>query len=136
MRVPRSLRIVGWVFLVFAAFSVWYMVAADYGYGAVSGTYKFRQDGETSTLVLKKDRTFVQERTRQGKTERAQGTWRRIGEGGVVFSPEFLKVTGQETRSDGQADGEVQKSFFQLIPSIVLGADRIRGPRFHRTLLR
>jgi hypothetical protein len=136
MRIPKPVRIAGWVFLALAAFWIWYMVAADYSYGAVAGTYSFRSDGEASTLILKKDRTFQQELTRQGKVESTRGTWRRIGEGGVVFSREFLAVEGQQVRPDGQADGEVQKSFLELIPSIVFEPGRVHGPRFHKKWFR
>jgi hypothetical protein len=108
------------------------MVAADYSYGAVAGKYSFRSDGEESTLILKKDQSFQQVLTRQGKVECVRGTWRRIGEGGVVFSKEFLTVKGQKVRPDGQADGNVEKSFLELIPSIVFEPDKDQGPRFHR----
>jgi len=107
------------------------MIAADYSYGAVAGTYAYRSNGEESTLILKKDRTFLEEVTREGKVESAQGTWRCVGAGGVVFSREFLAVKGQQVRSDGQADGEVEKSFLELIPSIVF-EPQFHGPRFHR----
>ncbi len=134
MKVPKFIRIAGWVFLLFAAFWIWYMVAADYSYSAVSGTYTFRLNGETSTLVLNKDQSFQQELKHHGKIEHVQGTWRRIGEGGVVFSKEFLSVSDVQAESDGSTYGEVQKDFFELIPSIVLGPDRDHGPRFHRKL--
>lgn len=80
----RDLRLLG----------IWYCVAADYSYGAVSGTYPLSLNGEVSTLILNKDRSFQQELSRDGKVERTQGSWRRLGEGGVVFSKEFLKVSG------------------------------------------
>ena len=134
MKVPKPVRIGGWIFLSFAVFSIWFMVAADYGYGAVSGTYTFRQGGESSTLTLRKDRTFRQKRDREGKIECAQGNWRRIGEGGVNFSKKFLPIGQIRAESDGSIYGEVQKSFLELIPSIVLGPDRYGGPRFHREL--
>jgi hypothetical protein len=51
---------------------------------------------ETSTLVLRPDHRFQQEISRAGKVERVQGSWRRIGEGGIVFSKEFLRVAGVE----------------------------------------
>jgi hypothetical protein len=136
MKVPKSARIVVWIFFALAAFWIWYMVAADYSYSAVSGTYTFRLDGEESTLVLNKDQSFQQELMRQGKVEHAQGTWRRIGEGGVVFSKEFLPVGDVQAESDGSTYGEVQKNFLELIPSIVLGPDRDHGPRFHIKLFR
>ena len=134
MRIPRPIRVLCWFVLALAVFWVWYMVAADYGYGTVSGTYRFQQSGESSTLILKKDRTFLQERNRQGEIERTQGVWHRSGEGGIDFSKEFLPIGQVPAESDGFTYGEVQKSFLELIPSIVLGPDREHGPRFHRQL--
>ena len=136
MRARLLVRVLSWFILAIALFSAWYVVAADYGYGMVSGTYRYRQGEETSTLILKKDGTFVQERIRKDKIEHAQGAWYRIGEGGIHFSKEFLPVDDVNSESDGTTYGEVQKSFLELIPSIVLGPDREHGPRFHRELLR
>jgi hypothetical protein len=131
MRIPKSVRISGLIIILIAVLWTWYMVAADYGYGAVSGTYVLRHDGEQSTLILKKDRSFQQVLNRQGKTERVQGRWRRVGEGGVVFSKEFLKLTGQEVRADGQADGKVRKQCLGLFLSINFEPDP-GGPMFHK----
>lgn len=124
------LKIIGAGALVLLIFCVWYWFAADYSYNAVSGTYSFQSNGESSVLILREDKVFLQERTSHGRTERTQGTWRRVGEGGVVFSAEFLPVGQINAGSDGSVYGEVQKSFLELIPSIVL----YNGPRFHRTL--
>lgn len=121
------------ILLSIVVFVAWYSVAADYGYAAVSGTYVLHHDQEISTLVLKPDRTFEQEVRRGGKVERAQGNWRRIGEGGIVFSKEFLKLTGQEVRTDGQADGEVKKRCLGLRMSIKLNPDQ-GGPIFRKKL--
>lgn len=123
------------ILLSIILFWVWYSVAADYGYQAVSGTYILQRGDETSTLVLRPDHSFQQELSRPGQVERAQGSWRRIGEGGIVFSKEFLKVTGQEVRPDGQADGEVRKRCLGLLLSINLDPGP-NGPTFHKKLLR
>jgi len=136
MKMSKPVRIIGWVILSLAAFWIWYMVAADYSYSAVAGTYIFQANGEKSTLVLMKDQSFQQELVRQDKVERTRGTWRRIGEDGVVFSKDFLPISGVNAEPDGSTYGEVQKSFFELIPSIVLGPDRDHGPRFHIQLFR
>ena len=136
MKVPKSVQINGWIFLSFAVFWIWYMVAADYSYGAIAGTYVYRADGEESTLALKKDQSFQQELIRQGKVERTQGSWRRIGEGGVVFSKEFLPVGDVQAASDGSTYGEVRKSFLELIPSIFLQTDGEHGPGFYRKWFR
>ena len=134
MKSTASARVAGGLLLMIGVFWVWYCVAADYSYGAVSGTYTLRLNGETSTLILDKDRTFQQELSRDGKVERAQGNWRRLGEGGVVFSKELLKVSGQEVRPDGQADGEVRKRL-GLFLSIAFNPDP-GGPVFRKKLFR
>jgi hypothetical protein len=123
------------ILLSIILFWVWYRVAADYGYAAVSGTYVLHGGDETSTLILRPDHIFEQELSRSGKVERAQGSWRRIGEGGIVFSKEFLNVAGQEVRPDGQADGEVKKRCLGLLLSINLNP-KPNGPTFHKKLLR
>jgi hypothetical protein len=123
------------ILLSIIVFWVWYSVAADYGYAAVSGTYTLQRGDETSTLVLRPDHSFQQEISRAGKVERAQGSWRRIGEGGIVFSKEFLRVAGEEVRPDGQADGEVKKRCLGLLLSINLNPSP-NGPTFHKKLLR
>jgi hypothetical protein len=122
------------IFLLVVLFFVWYSVAADYGYGAVTGSYSFGSNGEESTLVLRKDQSFQQEVKHDGRVERSQGTWRRIGEGGVVFSKEFLKLPGQVTRTNGEADGEVRKRF-GLFLSIGFNPDP-GGPVFHKRMFR
>jgi hypothetical protein len=127
-------RILWGICFLLILFWVSYSVVADYSYGAVSGTYTLTLNGETSTLILNKDRSFQQELSRNGKVERTQGSWRRLGEGGVVFSKEFLKVSGQEVRPDGQADGEVKKRF-GLFLSIDLNPDP-GGPVFHKQSFR
>ncbi len=83
-------KVTGAVVLLLAVFLLWYTVASDYGDAVTSGTYHLSQNGETSTLVLKPDHTFRQELSLSGELRRAEGSWRRIGEGGVVFSKEFL----------------------------------------------
>jgi hypothetical protein len=57
-----------------------------------------------------------------------------FGEGGVVFSTDFLIVGGQETRPDGQVGGDFKKRF-GLIPSIAFRPNP-GGPVFHKELLR
>ncbi len=120
--------------LALLLFWIWYWRAADYSYEAIVGTYAYSAHGETSQLVLNEDRTFLQERTLSGNTERAQGTWRRSGEGGVSFSKEFLPIGQVHPDSDGETYGEIKKVVLELIPSIVVGPDRENGPRFRKKL--
>ena len=105
-------------------FWAWYTWAADYGYSAVSGTYVFSNNGQQSTLVLSANREFHQELTHSGTVQRSVGTWRRVGEGGVVFSKEFQQVADERVRADGQVDGQVEKSFGGFFVSIVLHGDK------------
>jgi hypothetical protein len=135
MKITTLARVGCGILLPLSIFWVWYGVAADYGYSALSGTYTLQRGGENSTLVLRSDRVFEQEKIYAGKVERAQGSWRRIGEGGIVFSKEFLKVAGQESRPDGETDGEVEKRFLGMSVSITFNPAR-GGPTFHRKLFR
>lgn len=133
MKIPASVKLGLVGIAIMTLLGCWYMVATDYSYSGVSGTYFFKSDQETSTLVLRGDQSFTQDLSRNGKMEHAQGTWRRVGEGGVVFSREFLKVKGQVVRSDGQADGQIEKRFAGLFPSIRF-EPQFSGPRFDRGL--
>jgi hypothetical protein len=127
----RFAKIIGAILLLFLLFFAWYMVAADYGYSAVSGTYVFRSTNEESTLILRADRTFHQDLTRSNTIRHADGTWRRIGEGGVVFSPEFLTVLGQERDANGEAYANVEKGLLWLfVRSINLKPEQ-NGRKFH-----
>ncbi len=131
----RSRRTVGWMLLlgVFIA-AAWYVISSDYSYDAISGTYSQSNTTETSTLVLSKDQTFEQEVNLNGNIERANGEWRRIGEGRVVFSPEFIGLPSLKRRSDRQVDAEVKKTL-GLLPQLVFD-DQPGGPIFHRHLSR
>ena len=129
----RLVRVSGVIMLGIVAFCIWYSVAANYDYGALSGTYSLRVDEFTSTLVLKKDRSFQQQLVHAGKTEHAQGSWSRIGEGGVLFSKEFIKMPAQEIKPDGEAYGTFKKRF-GLFSSIYMNPDP-GGPVFERKWL-
>jgi len=86
---------VGSILLALALFCVWYSIAANYDYAALSGTYEYDKDGITSTLYLKKDGTFQQKLVAGDNVDMSKGTWCRIGEGGVTFSKEFMRLPGQ-----------------------------------------
>jgi len=103
------------IFVVVVCFVLWYSVAADYGDGVTSGTYHLDQNDQTSTLVLKPDHSFQQELSEHGEVKRATGTWRRVGEGGIAFSKEFLNVSGQEPSADGTAYGDIHKDLGFLV---------------------
>jgi hypothetical protein len=111
----RAARVLGVFGLLVFCFVLWYTIASDYGDGVTSGTYYLAQNGESSTLTLKVDHGFQQELRRAGKTEYATGTWRRVGEGGIEFSHEFLVVSGQELGADGTPHGEIHKNLGFLV---------------------
>jgi hypothetical protein len=103
------------VVLCYFAFVLWYVVASDYSDSVVSGTYRLAHDGETSTLVIEPDHSFQQELSRSGRLQRAQGSWRRLGQGGIAFSKEFLRMSGQELSANGTAYGDIHKTLGFLV---------------------
>ena len=131
MAVKRFSRAGLLLLIAILLFWLWYWRAADYTSNALAGTYTYAGNGETSTLVLKRDQTFQQQLNRDGASEHAQGSWRRYGESGVAFSKEFLPVSTVKAEPDGYTRGEVRRVFLELVPVIVLGPDRVNGPRFH-----
>jgi hypothetical protein len=111
----------------------WYWEGENFSDRAVSGTYTFRLNGETSTLVLRPDHSFQQELDSAGTVRRAEGSWHVFGEGGIAFSEEFLKVPGEEMGASGRPYGQIENWFG--IVSITL-APNPDGPRFHKKLFR
>ena len=126
-------RVLG-ILVLIILFCVWYSVAANYDYGFLAGTYVSENNGETCILHLYTDRTFVQELSHSGATQKAQGNWYRYGEAHVSFSKEFLKLSGEEMRTDGLAHGQFDKTL-GLFPTLVL-APLPNGPHFHKKLFR
>lgn len=112
----------------------WYMAAANYSYQWLAGTYDYRGASVTSTLALHQDGAFEQHGTFGIERKSSSGTWRRVGEGGVVFSKEFLSIPGESVRKDGQVDGIVTKRFLGFFPQIDLSIDG-GGPVFKRKIL-
>jgi hypothetical protein len=53
----------------------WYVIAVNYDYRALAGTYVFNRDAERCALDLRSDRTFTEELVRAGgvKKHRAHG---------------------------------------------------------------
>jgi hypothetical protein len=135
MKLGKPVLVFGWMLLALAVFCAWYMVAADYGYSMVAGTYVYKHAGESSTLVLNTDRTFMQQRVRSGMVEQGRGEWYRYGEGGIGFSEGFLPVADIHAGSDRKIHGQVAKKILNLIPAIVFGDDWVHGPRFTRQFL-
>jgi hypothetical protein len=81
--------------VVLVIFWFGYAWIADYGDGVASGTYEAVIDGQKSILLLRPDHTFHQTRVIGGVSAEANGTWRRIGEGGLVFSGGMLVIPRQ-----------------------------------------
>lgn len=143
----RKARIASLCFFgVLLAFFIWWFFASNYDYSALAGTYVFRGNGVTSTLLLRKDETFHQVVQQNGQVRQTDGRWRRIGEGGVNFSPEFLRVPGAHTfieQQPGHGDGTIADSefygqftkFLGLYPSLHLDGEP-QGPVFHKQLFR
>jgi hypothetical protein len=105
----RRLVVIGGILVAVFCLLAWGVAAMDYGDSVATGTYRFERNGESSTLVLKANHTFRQTR-RLGNDERqAEGTWARVGEGGLSFSQEFLVVAGDEPGPDGTTFCDMHK---------------------------
>ena len=146
-KVERKARIASLsLFALLFLSPIWYFFAANYDYRWLAGTYVFRGQGVTSTLLLRKDTTFHQTVTQHGQIQQVEGHWRRIGEGGVNFSEEFLRVPGAQTFEEhqpGQGDGSAAdhefygefEKFLGIYPSLHLDGQP-NGPVFHKRLFR
>lgn len=110
------------VLLLLVFFCIWWVVASDFGISAISGTYTSLDKAERLTLVLKPDHTFHETLDRSGKLEQADGGWYVLGESGIKLSQEFIKVSGQESNSDGEVYGRAERRF-GLFLSIVFQPD-------------
>jgi hypothetical protein len=110
-----------------------YGYVADYEDSVASGSYVSRTGGVTSTMILRIDHSFHQERTTGEEKEQADGTWRRIGEGGLVFSKGFLELPGQRVMSDGTAYATLYKTL-GLWPFISMDSTTT-SPIFRKKLL-
>ena len=90
------------VLLLIALFVCWYVIAVNYDYGALAGTYVLNRGSERCTLLLRSDRTFAEKLVRAGSVQKAEGTWHRYGESHVSFSREFLTISGEDVNADGE----------------------------------
>jgi hypothetical protein len=106
----KSALAIASILLVLGLLVGWYVIAADYSYHAIAGTYTLKMKDASSTLVLREDQTFQQTLYEHGINKSSQGTWRRLGEGGVVFSSSFLSTLGQEAVASGEVYGEAKKA--------------------------
>jgi hypothetical protein len=127
------MRLGAGVFLLLILAFVWYSIAANYDYSILSGTYVFNGNGESCTLNLRADGTFEQKVNRSGEIQISHGYWRRYGEAHVSFSSEFMKLSGEEMNTEGQAHGQFEK-IIGLFPTLTL-APIPSGPRFRKEFL-
>lgn len=111
----RPIRIIIASILTVTALIFWCVAAIDYGDTVAAGAYSFDSNGVGCSLVLKADHTFVEEFGRPGVTARATGTWRRVGEGGIWFSHDFLPLPGQEAEPDGTSFADIHKTLGVLV---------------------
>jgi len=132
MTISKRMRRTFVVLGVAGLLCVWYIVAANYDYGALAGTYAFEGDGTRCTLSLRADRTFTEELVLDGHSQTVDGTWHRYGEAHVSFSKDFLKLAGEELNADGEAHGQFDKTL-GLLPSLTL-APVPGGPVLRRRL--
>lgn len=77
--------------------------------------YELNYRGMRSSLLLRPDHNFIQDLSDARKHQHATGTWRRIGEGGVTFSKEFISLPGQELGEDGSSYADMRRDFGLLV---------------------
>jgi len=106
----KSLRWTGGVLLLLVCCGWWLVVAMDYGESAAVGKYRFTGNGAISTLVLKPDHTFQQDLQIGSNKQHSEGTWHRVGEGGISFSKDFIAVSGDEPSADGSTFCDMHKT--------------------------
>jgi hypothetical protein len=112
-RKPKVMKRSVWVpvglLLFIVCFFTWLVAAMDYGDSVAVGKYSYERSGESSTLVLNPDHTFRQTRRFGSNEQHSEGTWRRVGQGGISFSKEFLVVAGDEPEPDGTTFSDMKK---------------------------
>jgi hypothetical protein len=106
MLLKRAIRVLLLVLTIPILFCVWFNIASDYDPPRLAGTYTFRTANLSTVLKLNADETFTQTLTTNGQTKSGKGTWRRVGEGGVGFSGDFLRLPGQRSIADSPGSDE------------------------------
>ena len=82
----------------FMFFLLWYWGSDDVRPSDIPGTYILRNHDVASSLTLQSDQTFQEEIAANEQVRRAHGSWKLVGESGLIFSPEFLPLPGQTDR--------------------------------------
>ncbi len=107
------------LFCVLGAF--WYVEAGNFDDAIVQGVYVENGGGETWTLTLRSDHSFIQILDTGGRRTEAQGTWRLFpsdSQSHIAFSSEFLTMPGQMKSADGIAYGSLRNNFGLLTISL------------------
>lgn len=117
---PPAIKALVALAFIWLSFVLWFAMASDFSDSVFCGTYKFAQENERSILTLKPDHTYQQELISTGGKQTVSGTWRKVAEGGVAFSKEFLVVDGQELGADGTSYGDIHKTLGMFASSLVL----------------
>jgi len=82
---------------------LWYGRVDPSPTNTVSCTYTGDENGVSASLVVKPDHTFEQVINTLGVTKQAKGSWSFGQNGDIVFSKDFLKISGDAIRSDETA---------------------------------
>jgi len=82
---------------------LWYRRVDPSPAGTIFGTYAGDEPGVSASLILKPDHTFVQVIHASTNTSQARGTWSVGQDGGIIFSKDFLKDSGEALSSDETA---------------------------------
>jgi hypothetical protein len=91
------------------AFCIWFSIASNYDESAVAGVYVAQREHATSTLLLQSDGSFVQYLDGTNQHLKTTGRWHRIGEGGIVMSPQFMSLATEQRSASVETYGEVHK---------------------------
>ncbi|MEG9435823.1 hypothetical protein JAO29_06560 [Edaphobacter sp. HDX4] len=107
----RPARKVAGVIALLMACLVWWWMSWDFSDQFVAGKYIAKSKGQRTILVLNADHSFTQEINANGAaTIHANGLWRRLGQGGVVFSENFLR-SSNAAASDNEIYGSLENTF-------------------------
>ncbi len=117
----------------FMFFLLWYWGSDDVRPSDIPGTYILRNHDVASSLTLQSDQTFQEEIAANEQVRRAHGSWKLVGESGLIFSPEFLPLPGQTIDPGGAADADITKRFGVIWINLHTGSSKLA---FQKKLLR
>ena len=100
----------------------------------IAGAYVGDDEHAASTLRMNTDNTFQEAVTREGQTKQANGTWALDSRGDIVFSKEFLDVSGHPIGAEKTASAWNPKGAdLQIVITVKSPAGT---PIFHKLLFR